>query len=140
MLSACGGGSSSNSGSTASTSSLSDAQKNYESSALTSNGGLHYVDGSLSLSANSAGRLSVGWSSTFFTIDSSIAQSPSTGTQSLIAGTASLSSALKLPTLTNGRQIVNGAVYVGAVPARRRGSATWDPTCRKTIWRRTVVP
>ncbi|MBC8723579.1 hypothetical protein F6X37_18930 [Paraburkholderia sp. 31.1] len=101
---------------------MNDAQKNYESFALTSNGGLHYVDGSLSLSANSAGALSVSSSSTFFTIDSSIAQSPSTGTQSLIAGTAALSSALKLPTLTNGRQIVNGAVYVGAVPAQARVS------------------
>ncbi|MBB5443377.1 MULTISPECIES: hypothetical protein [unclassified Paraburkholderia] len=68
------------------------------------------------------GRLSVGSSSTLFTIDSSIAQRPSTGTQSLIAGTASLSSALKPPTLTNGRQIVNGAVYVGAVPAQARVS------------------
>ena|SRR5579871_2259468 len=67
VLSACGGGSSSNSGSTASTSNLSDAQKNYESFALTSNGGLHFVEGSLSFSTNSAGALSVGSSSTFFT-------------------------------------------------------------------------
>ncbi|EEA02358.1 conserved hypothetical protein [Burkholderia sp. H160] len=122
VLSACGGGSSSDSGSTTSTSSLSDAQKNFESFALTSNGGLHYVDGSLSFSTNSAGALSVGSNSTFFTIDSSVAQSPSAGTQSQISGATSLSSALKIPTLTNGRQVVNGAVYVGAYPELARFS------------------
>ena len=120
ILSACDGGSSSNSGSTASTSNLSDAQKSYESFALTSKGGLHFVEGSLSFSTNSAGALSVGSSSTFFTTDSSIAQSPSTGIQSLIAGTTSLSSTLKVGTVSNGRQVVNGTVYVGAVPEQAR--------------------
>ena len=120
ILSACGGGSSSDSGSTASTASLSDAQKNYESFALTSNGGLHYVEGSLTFSTNSADAVSLSSSSTFFTMDSSIAQSPSTGTQPLIAGTTSLSSTLQVPAVSNGRQVVNGAVYVGAVPAQVR--------------------
>jgi hypothetical protein len=122
VLSACGGGSSSNTGPTASTASLSDVQKSFESVALASNGGLHYLDGGLSFTASSTGAESVGSSSSFFTIDSSFAQSPSTGTQSQISGATSLSSALGVPALTNGRQVVNGAVYVGAYPEQARVS------------------
>lgn len=83
---------------------------------------MHYVNGSLSFSANSAGALSVSPSSTFFTADSSIAQSPSTGTQSLIAGTTTLSSALKVPTASSERLVVNGAIYLSAVPVQARVS------------------
>ncbi|WP_241016526.1 hypothetical protein [Paraburkholderia sp. Ac-20336] len=123
LLSACGGGSSGNSGSAASTSNLSDAQKSYESFALASNGGLHYVDGSLSFSTSSTGAVSVNPSSSFFfTADSSIPQSPSSGPQPLTAGTTSLASTLKVPTISNGRFVVNGAIYVAAVPAQARVS------------------
>jgi len=118
LLSACGGGSSGDSGSTASTANLSDTQKNYESFALAANGGLHYLVASLALSTSSTGAVSVSPSSTFYTEDSSIPQSPANGTQSLTVTTTSLSSALKVPARSIGRLVVNGAIYSGAAPAQ----------------------
>lgn len=122
LLSACGGGSSSDSGSTASTASLSDAQKNYESFSLASNGGLHYLIASLALSPSSTGALTVSPGSTFYTEDSSIPQSPPNDRQPLTVTTTSLSPALKAPANSDGRLLVNGAIYSGAVPPQARVS------------------
>jgi hypothetical protein len=122
MLSACGGGSSSDTGSTASTASLSDTQKNYEGFALASNGGLHYLTASLSVSTSSTGGLSISPSSAFYTDDSSIPQSPANGTQPLTVTFTSLSSALKASTNGEGRLVVNGAISSVAVPAQARVS------------------
>jgi hypothetical protein len=122
ILSACGGGSSGGSGSTASPSNLSDAQKSYESFALASNGGMHYLSGSLSVSTSSTGALSVSPNSAFYTDDSSIAQSAAAGTQPLTVTYASVSSALQVPALTVSRLLVNGAVYSTAVPPQVRVS------------------
>ncbi|MFL9863853.1 hypothetical protein PQR67_06700 [Paraburkholderia fungorum] len=120
ILSACGGGSSSGSGSTASPSNLSDAQKSYESVALASNGGMHYLSGSLSITTSSTGALSVGPNSIFYTDDSSIAQSAAAGAQSLTVTYTSVSSALKVPTFAVSRLLVNGAVYSAAFPPQVR--------------------
>lgn len=120
LLSACGGGSSGSSGSTANSSSLSDAQKSYESFALASNGGMHYLSGSLSINASSTGALSVSPNSVFYTDDSSIAQSAAAGTQPLTVTYTSVSSTLKVPAFTVSRLLVNGAVYSTAFPPQVR--------------------
>lgn len=122
FLSACGGGSSGDSGSSANASNLSDVQKSYESAALAANGGLHYLSASLSITTSSTGVISIGPTSSFYTDDSSIAQSASNGTQPLTVTYTSASSVLKVPTIGVSRLLVNGAVYENAVPPQVRVS------------------
>jgi hypothetical protein len=114
-----GGGGSSSSASTQASSNLSQAQQNYEQFALASNGGQHYVDGSLVLSTSSTGALTVNSGSAFFTQDSALPQSPAVaGPQMLTTGTSSLSSNLAVPTINPDRYVINGNIVLGAVPAK----------------------
>ncbi|HEX8896801.1 MAG TPA: hypothetical protein VF783_26030 [Terriglobales bacterium] len=124
LLSACGGGGSGSggSGSAASTANLSATQQSYESVALAANGGFHYLNASLVASTSSTGALTVGTASYFFTNDSSIAQSPAAGAQSLTVGYTSVSAALSVPTLAVTRRLINGAVYSDAFPPQVRVS------------------
>jgi hypothetical protein len=114
----CGGGGGGSSGTSTSTSStLSAAQKNYESVALASNGGLHYPEGLLEVTTSSSGALSVNTASSyFFTRDVNVPQSPSNGVQTFASTYTSLSSALAVPTITPSRYLVNGAVVVMQIP------------------------
>lgn len=122
LLSACGGGSSGDPGSSASTSNLSAAQTSYESVALAANGGLHYLSASLVITTSSTGAISISPNSTFYTTDSSIAQSAANGPQPLTVTYTSASSALKVPTIVAPRLLVNGAIYDDAFPPQVRVS------------------
>jgi hypothetical protein len=117
MLCACGGGGSGSSSSNASTLSLSAAQQSYESVVLASNGGQHYVQGSLSFTTSATGATSLNPGSALFTLDSSLAQSPATaGPQMMTTGSSTLDSALAVPTINGQRYLVNSAIVVSAVP------------------------
>ncbi|WP_233831423.1 hypothetical protein [Paraburkholderia sp. ZP32-5] len=125
LLSACGGGgSSSGSGSAAATANLSDAQKNYESFALASNGGLHFLESSFTFTTLSTNTVSIGTDSRFFSEDSSIPQSPANGTQTLTETLTSLSSTLKAPASVQDRFVINGAIYGGGIPGQAQVSYT----------------
>lgn len=116
-LAGCGGGGSSSSTPAPSTPAVSDAQKNYESVALSSNGGLHYVFGSLAFSTSSSGALSISPGSYFYTDDSSIPQSAANGAQTVAVAFSTAAKTLALPALSgNTRIVVNGTVYVQAFP------------------------
>lgn len=124
-LTACGGGSSSSSSATPTD--LSAAQQSYESFALASNGGAHYLRGSLVISSSSTGALSVSQSSSFFTEDSSLPHSPATGgPQMLTTGTSTVAAGYAVPTLTGDRYLVNGTVVTGAIPAQVQVSYNGD--------------
>ncbi|WCM18826.1 hypothetical protein NDK50_15480 [Paraburkholderia bryophila] len=122
LLSACGGGTSGGSGSTSNSANLSAVQQNYESAALAANGGLHYVSGALSFTTSSTGVLSISSNSTFYSDDSSVAQSPANGAQMLSVSYSSVSSALRVPTLAVDRLVTNGAVASTAMPPQVRVS------------------
>jgi hypothetical protein len=125
-LAACGGGGSSSSAATT-PANLSAAQQNYESFALASHGGAHYLRGSLLISSSSTGALSVSPNSSFFTQDSSLPQSPATGgPQIMTTGTSSVASGFAVPTLTPERYLVNGAVVAEAIPAKVQVSYAGD--------------
>jgi hypothetical protein len=121
VLSACGGGSSGDSGSSASNSNLSATQKSYESVALAANGGLHYLNADLSFSTSQTG-VTVSPTSIFYTTDSSVAQSPASGAQALTVAYTSVSSALKVPAIAVPRLLVNGAVFSASSPQQVRVS------------------
>ena len=121
-LAGCGGGGSS-SGTPApsvaapNTPAVSDAQKNYESVALSSNGGLHYLTGRLGFTTSSSGALSISPGSYFYTDDSSIPQSAVNGAQTVSVAFSTAAKTLALPALSgNTRIVVNGTVYVQAFP------------------------
>jgi len=122
-LAGCGGGGGSSSGTPApstlapSVPAVSDAQKNYESLALSSNGGLHYLVGSLGFSTSSSGALSISSGSYFYTDDSSIPQSAANGAQTVSVAFSTAAKTLALPTLSgNARYMINGTVYAAAYP------------------------
>ncbi|WP_322741690.1 hypothetical protein [Glaciimonas soli] len=122
-LSGCGGGSSGSSstpaaGANASASNLSTAQKNYEGMALSANGGLHYLDDSLSFTSSSTGAITITPSSFFFTQNSSIAQSALNGTQPLTMTNSTAAQTLPLPVLAAARYMVNGTIYSLGMPAQ----------------------
>jgi hypothetical protein len=122
-LTACGGGG--GSGSSATPVNLSAAQQGYENLMLASNGGAHFLRGSLSFSTSSSGAVSLNSNSALFTQDSSIPQSPATGgPQMLTAGMSTVASQLAVPTLTPDRFLVNGAVVSGSMPAQAQVSYT----------------
>ena len=118
-LSACGGGSGSNSSSTPAAN-LSAAQQSYESFTLAKNGGQHYLSGSLSFSTSSTGVPSMDTAASFFfSHDSSLAQSPAVaGSQLLTTGTSTLARTLTVPTQAGQRYLVSGSVVVAAIPAQ----------------------
>lgn|GEM_PF-1174531 len=123
LLAACGGGgSSSGSGSAPGTASLSDAQKNYESFALASNGGLHYLDANITFTTTSTDSVSISADSSFFSEDSSLPRSPVNGAQPLTETLTSLASTLKAPASVQDRFVVNGAIYSGGLPGQARVS------------------
>lgn len=123
-LAGCGGGGGSSS-SAPSTPAVSEAQKNYESMALSANGGLHYLDGSLSISTSSSGALTVNPGSFFFTYDSNIPLSAAGGPQLLSETYTTLASTLPLPKFSAaGRYLVNGTVYIAAGPTQ--GSVSYS--------------
>jgi hypothetical protein len=126
-LTACGGGGGGSSSSATTPSNLSAAQQSYESYALASNGGAHYLQGSLVVSSSSTGALSVSPSSSFFTQDLSLPQSPATaGPQTLTTGTSTAASGLAVPTLVGQRYLVNGTVVTAAIPERAQVSYNGD--------------
>ncbi|VWC80627.1 hypothetical protein BLA18112_02608 [Burkholderia lata] len=110
LLTACGGGGGDSNASSTPASNLSATQQNYESFALATNGGLHYLHAQLSISTSSSGSVSVGQGSYFYAEDQSLAQSPSGGPQLLTKGLSSVSASLPVPTQTDQRYVVNGAV------------------------------
>lgn len=125
MVSACGGGST---GTTApvTTTPLSEAQKNYESMALSANGGLHYLSAMLGYSTSSTGT-ALTPNSYFYTTDSSIPQSPANGPQQLAVAFTTAASTLKLPpSVAAPRYLVNGVVYTLAAPAQVQVSYKGD--------------
>jgi hypothetical protein len=125
-LTACGGGGSSNAPATTPTN-LSAVQQNYENFSLASNGGAHYLRGSLVITTSSTGALSVSPNSSFFTQDSSVPQSPAIGgPQKLTSGSSTVASGFAVPTLTPDRYLVNGAVVTEAIPAQIQVSYTGD--------------
>ncbi|SDQ38371.1 hypothetical protein SAMN05443245_1167 [Paraburkholderia fungorum] len=125
-LTACGGGGSSGSAATT-PANLSAVQQNYESFTLASNGGAHYLRGSLLISSSSTGALTVSPSSSLFTQDSSLPQSPATsGPQMLTTGMSTVASGFAVPTLTPDRYLVNGAVVTEAIPAQVQVSYVGD--------------
>ena len=89
---------------------------------LATNGGMHYLVASLAVNASSSGALTVSPNSTFYTDDSSIAQSPATSAQPLTVTYTSASATLKVPTIAASRMLINGAVYSSAVPPQARVS------------------
>jgi hypothetical protein len=125
-LAACGGGGSSSSAATTPVN-LSAVQKNYESFSLASNGGAHYLRGSLLISSSSTGALTVSPNSSLFTQDSSLPQSPATGgPQMLTTGSSTVASGFAVPTLTPDRYLVNGAVVTEAIPSKIEVSYNGD--------------
>nr|WKF56786.1 hypothetical protein HUO10_001251 [Paraburkholderia busanensis] len=120
FLSACGGGSGGSASNPTTSSNLSAVQQNYESVALASNGGLHYVDGTLVLSVSSSGAPVVNATSSFYSTDSALAQSPSIAPQTMNVGYTSISASLKVPTVTVARLVVNGAVLSEGSPPQVR--------------------
>lgn len=122
-LAGCGGGGSSSGTGAPATPAVSAAQKNYESVALSGNGGLHYLTGSLGYSSSSSGVLSINPGSSFYTDDSSIPQSPANGPQPISVAYTSAAKTLPLPTLSGGaRYLINGTVYTAAFPAQAQVS------------------
>ncbi|MEO6920570.1 MAG: hypothetical protein ABI171_16435 [Collimonas sp.] len=122
-LAGCGGGGGSSSN-TPVTPALSDAQKNFESMGLAANGGLHELDGYLSISSSSTGALTVNPGSYFFTYDYSIPLTAANQTQPMTL-TYSTASTLSLPTFGPApRYLINSAVYSGAVPVQDSVSYT----------------
>ncbi len=122
-LSGCGGGSSGSSttpaaGANASASNLTASQKNYESMALSANGGLHYLVDSLGFTSSSTGAITISPGSYFYTEDSSIAQSPTNGTQPLTMTDSTAAQTLALPAISAARYMVNGTVYAVPVPEK----------------------
>lgn len=115
LVTACGGGGDGDAGGTsyAPFDGLSTAQQNYESLALASNGGQHFVQAYLAFSISNTGIPSLNPGSYFSTVDSSLAQSPSTGPQLLTVGRTSLDPALAVPAASVQRYLVNGAVVTG---------------------------
>jgi hypothetical protein len=121
-LAGCGGGGGSSS-TTPSTPAVSAAQQNYESVALSSNGGLHYVIGSLGFTSSSSGALSISSGSYFYTDDSSIPLTPANGAQPISVAYSTTAKTLPLPTISGGaRYLVNGTVYTAAFPAQAQVS------------------
>lgn len=122
VLSGCGGGSTDNT----STSRLSAAQKNYESMALSANGGLRYIQGALTVGVSgtqpSSATISPG--SFFYSDDSSIPQTAADRAQPVSVALTTISSTLSLPMppLTDGRYLINGTVYAAARPAQAQVS------------------
>ena len=122
-LAGCGGGGSSSGTGAPATPAVSAAQKSYESVALSGNGGLHYLTGSLGYSSSSSGVLSINPGSSFYTDDSSIPQSPANGPQPISVAYTSAAKTLPLPTLSGGaRYLINGTVYTAAFPAQAQVS------------------
>lgn len=125
-LTACGGGGSSSSPATTPVN-LSAVQQNYESYALASNGGGHYLRGSLVITTSSTGALSVSPDSSFFTQNSSLPQSPAIGgPQMLTTGSSTVASGFAVPTLTPDRYLVNGAVVTESIPDQVQVSYNGD--------------
>lgn len=128
-LAGCGGGSSSGA---LGPQPLSDAQKNYESVALSAKGGLHYMQGAMAFLVDTvvpvngqpppSATLSPG--SFFYSDDSSIPQTAAASPQPISLTTTNVSSTLSLPMppLTGGRYLINGAVYTAAYPAQAQVS------------------
>lgn len=119
VLSACGGGG--GGGGSSSPSSVSSsggtAQQAWEKFALSSNGGLHYLFGNLSLSTSQSGAVAVASSSTFYDDTVSVPESPTSGAQSYTVSYASLSPNLSVPQSTaSTRFVVSGTPYVGSFP------------------------
>lgn len=126
MVSACGGGSNGTTTAPVTTIPLSEAQKNYESMALSANGGLHYLSGMLGYSTSSTGT-AITPDSYFYTTDSSIPLSPASGPQQLAVALTTVASTLKLPpSVPAPRYLVNGIVYTLAAPAQAQVSYKGD--------------
>lgn len=119
--SGCGGGGGSSSSPNSlfdgsGSSNLSANQQVYESFALAANGGAHFLLGNLNLTTSSTGTISVSPTSYFYSDNSSVPASPSTGAQALTVSMTSLASTLTVPSLTPTRYLVNGAVVVRPAP------------------------
>jgi len=140
-LPGCGGGGSSNSVDNTSTPALSETQKNYESMALSTNGGMHYLSGNLVFSTAPISALPVlptglhtvttpapvagpgptvlSPSSFFVTYDSSIPQTAISAPQPISETYTSIASRLAIPALSEGnRYLLNGVVYTAASPTQ----------------------
>ncbi|SDG61914.1 hypothetical protein SAMN05216466_104176 [Paraburkholderia phenazinium] len=121
LVAGCGGGSGSSSSnplfSGSPATNLSAVQQSYESVALASNGGLHTLQGSLSLTTSSTGALSLSPSSYFYSINSSIPQSAANGPQTVTVTYTSEASTLTMPSIGGAaRYLINGTIYVRPIP------------------------
>lgn len=116
-FSACGGGSPGNPSTPIAAPVLSEAQKNFESMALASNGGLHFLIGYLSLSSSPPDALVFDPESFFFTRHSTIPQSAASGPQPFIKIDEKLATTLSIPDFGRSRVLVDGAVYVSPSPS-----------------------
>ncbi|SIO61657.1 hypothetical protein [Paraburkholderia phenazinium] len=126
LAAGCGGGGSSSSPNPlfngSGGSNISAVQQAYESIALASNGGLHYLSGQLSFSTSSTGVLSLSPSSYFYSDNSSIPASPANGAQTVTLTQTSVASTLSVPSFTPVRYLVNGSVFVRPVPDQAKVS------------------
>jgi hypothetical protein len=116
----CGGGGSSSSPNSlfngSGGSNLSAVQQAYESFALASNGGFHFLVGSLDFTTSTGGAVSISPTSYFYSENSSIPASPANGTQALTVSSTAVASTLAVPSLTPSRYLVNGSVVIRPVP------------------------
>lgn len=132
-FSACGGGSPGNPSTPIAAPVLSEAQKNFESMALASNGGLHFLYGYLSLSSSPPDALVFNPESFFFTRHSTIPQSAASGPQPFIKIDEKLATTLSIPDFGRSRVLVDGAVYVSPSPSIGQISYSGNNVLYKTF-------
>jgi hypothetical protein len=83
---------------------------------LAANGGLHYLSGELIVTTSSTGAVSISPSSFFYSDNSSVPASPANGSQTVTVTMTSVASTLSVPSLTPGRFLINGTIYVRPAP------------------------